>query len=229
MKRVYQPYGSPRARFSAAKRVRQAPAPSRNRIVLKRGNNAYSAFQKSSGIERKNIDDSAAKWTNGATTWTINCLNDVAQGTSATTRLGRKILMKSVLVQGTLTNTTAQGRILIVYDRQTNGAAPAATDVLTSNTIMAVQNLDNRDRFIILADIWPYAQDETLCGEVSGAGSAGPMGYKRYIKCNLETIYGGNAGSVADINSGGLFMMTNCNGGTVGGETGIQRTRFVDE
>ena len=86
---------------------------------------------------------------------TITVLNDVAQGTTAITRLGRKILMKSVLVQGTLTNSSGQGRILIVYDRQANGAAPAATDVLTSNTIMAIQNLDNRDRFIILADIFP--------------------------------------------------------------------------
>ena len=133
---------------------------------------------------------------------TITVLNDVAQGTTAITRLKRKILMKSVLVQGTLTNSSGQGRILIVYDRQANGAAPAATDVLTSNTIMAIQNLDNRDRFIILADIFPYAQDETLAAGNNGSGLRGIMAYKRYIKCNLETIYGGNAGTIADINSG---------------------------
>ena len=142
---------------------------------------------------------------------TISVLNDVAQGSSAITRIGRKILMKSILVQGSLTNSNAFGRILIVYDRQPNGALPAATDVLTSNTMMAVQNLDNRDRFIILADIFPYAQDESLAGEINGA----PMCYKRYIKCNLETVYGGNAGTIADINSGSIIMMTNCNGGTV--------------
>ena len=62
MKRVYQPYGSPRAK-QAAKRIRQAPAPTYRRKYLPRSANAYSAFQKSSGIERKNIDDSAAKWT----------------------------------------------------------------------------------------------------------------------------------------------------------------------
>ena len=43
-------------------------------------------------------------WTTTVATWTITVLNDVAQGTTAITRLGRKILMKSVLVQGTLTN-----------------------------------------------------------------------------------------------------------------------------
>jgi len=46
---------------------------------------------------------------------------------------------------------------------------------------------------------------------------------------NLETIYSGNAGTIADITSGSLLMCTNANGGTVSGETGIQRTRFVDE
>ena len=224
MKRVYQPYGSPRAK-QAAKRIRQAPAPTYRRKYLPRSANTYSAFQKSSGIERKNIDDSSAKWTTAVTTWTISVLNDVAQGSSAITRIGRKILMKSILVQGSLTNSNAFGRILIVYDRQPNGALPAATDVLTSNTMMAVQNLDNRDRFIILADIFPYAQDESLAGEINGA----PMCYKRYIKCNLETVYGGNAGTIADINSGSIIMMTNCNGGTVANESGIQRIRFVDE
>ena len=76
---MYQPYGSPRAK-QAAKRIRQAPAPTYRRKYLPRSANVYSAFQKSSGIERKNIDDSAAKWTTTVATWTITVLNDVAQG-----------------------------------------------------------------------------------------------------------------------------------------------------
>ena len=45
MKRVYQPYGSPRAK-QAAKRIRQAPAPTYRRKYLPRSANAYSAFRK---------------------------------------------------------------------------------------------------------------------------------------------------------------------------------------
>ena len=89
---------------------------------------------------------------------------------------------------------------------------------------MAVQNLDNRDRFLVVADIFPYAEDEALANQGSSS-----IAYKRYIKCNLETIYGGNAGTVADINSGGLFMLTCANNGTIAGESGIVRVRFVDE
>ena len=225
MKRTLKPTGS-KYFSSSAKRVRQTPVTTRSRTYVKRSSNTYSAFQKSSGIERKNIDDSSAKWTSTSAAWSINCLNDVAQGTTAITRIGRKILIKSVLVQGIIaTNTGNSARVLIVYDRQPNGALPAATDVLTSNTIMAVQNLDNRDRFIILADIMPYDQEENISNPSASSG----FGYKRYIKCNLETIYGGNAGTIADINSGSLLMMTNCNGGTITGETGIQRVRFIDE
>ena len=225
MKRT-KPYGSPVARYSAAKRVRTAPAPAPRRKYSLRGNNPYSAFQKSSGIEQKNIDDSSAKFGSGVSTWAITCLNDCAQGTTATTRIGRKILMKSILVQGSIVSSTGNfARILIVYDRQPNGALPQATDVLTSNTNMAVRNLDNRDRFVILADIFPYEQEENLSNPSANSGFA----YKRFIKCNLETIYNGTLGTIADIMSGSLLMMTNINGATITGESGIQRTRFVDE
>lgn len=227
MKRTLKPTGS--RYFSAPKRVKQAaPLPYRP-VVKKFGStqgSAYSRFQRTSGIEKKNIDDSSGKWTTGVGTWTISVLNDVAQGTSATTRIGRKILMKSLLVQGYLTNTFGVGRILIIYDKQANGNVPIATDVLTSNTIAAVMNLDNRDCFIVVADIYPFSEEENL----ANPGLAGsPTHYSRFIKMNLETIYSGNAGTIADITSGSLIMMTNCGGGTVAGETGIQRIRFVDE
>jgi len=222
MKRTLKPTGS-KYFSSSAKRVRQTPVVTSRRTYGPRGNNAYSPFQKGSGIERKNIDDTSPLFSTGAATWTIKCINDVGQGTTAITRIGRKIVMKSVYLQGVGACSTAC-RIIVFYDRQSNGAAPSATDVLTSNTLMAMQNLDNRDRFIILADIFPGKQDEDLCLNVTNG-----LGWKRYIKCNLETIYGGNAGTVADINSGGLFVMAHCNSGTFNGETGIQRVRFIDE
>jgi len=224
MKRTLKPTGSRYGGFP--KRQRQVVAQqqqSRTRMYNKNRGSMYSAFQKSSGIEKKNIDDTAPKITTAATTWTINVLNDVGQGTTATTRIGRKILMKSLLLQGWV-SSTAPIRILIIYDRQPNGALPAATDVLTSNTLMAAMNLDNRDRFICLADIFPGDDSENLTGNFPTG-----FGWKRFIKMNLETIYGGVAGTIADINTGSLLIMTNCYGGTVTGETGLQRLRFVDE
>lgn len=215
--------------YSGPKRVKQTlgtPLPYRPRkVYTQRKGNAYSVFQKSSGIEKKNIDDSSGKFTSGAATWTINVLNDVAQGTSATTRVGRKILMKSLLVQGYLgVALGAIPRIVIVYDRQCNGAIPAPADIFTSNTVMAAMNLDNRDRFIVVADIFPGDDSENLM-----ANNPNVYGYKRFIKMNLETIYAGNTGTITDITSGSLLMCTNVNGGAVANETGIQRIRFVDE
>lgn len=227
MKRMYKPVGSPTyPRTQRKKFVGHVQQQSRNKFYGQRRGNAYSVFQTSSGIEKKNIDDQTSKWTTGVTTWVINALNDVAQGVTAQTRIGRKILMKSLLVQGyiTVTGSPAIPRIVIVYDRQANGALPAATDIFTSNTVMAAMNLDNRDRFLVVADIFPGDDSENLTGN-----SAGNFGYKRFIKMNLETIYSGNAGTIADITSGSLLICTNLNGGTLSNETGIQRIRFVDE
>lgn len=227
MKRTLKPTGS--RFFSAPKRskiVATVQQQSRSKFYGQRRGNAYSVFQKSSGIEKKNIDDSSGKFTSGSSTWTISVLNDVTQGTSATTRVGRKILMKSLLLQGVLTTGagTSVSRIVIIYDRQSNGNVPIATDIFTSNTIMAAMNLDNRDRFLVVADIFPGDDSENLSGNVSGS-----VGYKRFIKMNLETIYAGNAGTIADIMSGALLICTNCNGATINQESGIQRIRFVDE
>ena len=52
MKRTLKPTGS-KYFSSSAKRVRQTPAPTYRRKYVPRSQNTYSAFQKSSGIERK--------------------------------------------------------------------------------------------------------------------------------------------------------------------------------
>ena len=90
MKRVYQPYGSPRAK-QAAKRIRQAPAPTYRRKYLPRSANAYSAFQKVLELKERTLmilvlSDYCCYHL------TISVLNDVAQGSSAITRIGRKFL-----------------------------------------------------------------------------------------------------------------------------------------
>lgn len=227
MKRTLKPTGSRYGNFPKRQAVAQVQTQSRSKFYDKRRGNFYSAFQKSSGIEKKNIDDTSPKISTGVATWTITCLNDVVQGTTAITRIGRKILMKSLLVQGSASVATGQLRIVIVYDRQPNGVIANATDIFTSNTLMAAQNLDNRDRFITLADIFPFDQSENIMNPSNNNDSI--VGWKRFIKMNLETIYSGNAGTIGDITTGALLICTSTNGGAVIGETGLQRVRFIDE
>lgn len=95
---------------------------------------------------------------------TANVLNAVTPGTGANNRIGKKLRMKSFMLRYTL-STTVNGvgitgscsvRILIVYDRQANAilaTPPVVLQTVAGNAqFHSMQNLDNRDRFAIIAD-----------------------------------------------------------------------------
>lgn len=133
-------------------------------------------------------------------------LNGLSQGTTATTRIGRRITMKSMYIQyqiNLLPTTTGSSplRFLVVYDAQANGAAPAILDIVLTDELASPMNLGNSRRF------------KVLCDEVVPCiGTAGPQSYmfKRYIKLgNLNTEFNsGNAGTIADITSGSIYVYT---------------------
>lgn len=148
-------------------------------------------------------------------TGTIALLNGMAQGTTASTRIGRKICIKSVQVQGTIeagsTICLARTKVCLVYDKQSNGVAPSWQDVFDNSTALganspqAMRNMSNADRFTVL---WTDVQS------VVGTETAGQVTDKSYLtidhfrRCDLETHYNaGVAGTVADIQTGGLFLM----------------------
>ena len=91
--------------------------------------------------------------------------NLVQSGAGFYNRIGRRIEMKSLHLTGLIHSTGKQAdqdycRLLVVYDRQTNGALPAASDILkdydqsgsSSTGVFSGINPDNRERFVILAD-----------------------------------------------------------------------------
>lgn len=165
----------------------------------------------------------------GAVTFTAaTLLNPTVQGTAATgQRLGRKITMTSLLVRYSCTLATtsvggAVARILIVYDKQTNGATPAITDILTNNDFTSPMNLDNTDRFTILMD--------ELTDPIS-VGNNFSIAKNRYVKMKLDSVYSTNNGDVTDIKTGGVFAFIAQTGGvttTVGTVDSFTRIRFLD-
>lgn len=168
--------------------------------------------------ELKNIDCAAASgllsnsWTgyglNTTATGDVGVLNNCVTGTAATTRIGRKMLMKSLFIRGLLvvSSTTTSGggkvRIVIVYDRQPNGVLATAANTFQSLNVAEpcnqLMNLDYRERFKVLADI-----------EVA-LSADGPESYviNRYINLkNLETDFNiGTAGTIADVTSGSIQL-----------------------
>lgn len=133
-------------------------------------------------------------------------LNGLVPDSTATGRIGRKIVLKSLLVRWSVSMaaTSTLGapiRVIVFYDKQANASAPAVTDVLVTDSFFAPNNLSNRDRFVTLSD-----QYSEPIGTSNGVYVCAGNIYKKNL--NLETMYNaGTAGTIGDITSGSLYIM----------------------
>lgn len=192
--------------------------------------------------ELKILDVAAATYGVNTTTSVQGC-NLMLRGTDSGTRIGRKIKLRSVEIRGFLfadpvvsaasvTSIAQQCRLLIVYDRQANGVAPTVAQVITG--IQGPYTEANLGRFLVI-------QDKTWCFGPAAAVSPNPTFgipptqanvFERH-QLNLPTHYNaGNAGTVADIDKGSLYMLWI--GSVAGGDTdasfaGTIRTQYTDE
>lgn len=169
-----------------------------------------------------------------STTATFTLLNDVVEGSGFYNRIGRRITMKSVYINGLITRTLGNAavttedyvRIMVIFDRQANGAFPANTDVLRDSnragtqttTALSGVNLNYRERFVILADIRVYLPPLGIAGVnpantlLSPDPNIEPFKISRFIKLKgLQTLYDDSTGGIADISTGSLFLMTYAN------------------
>lgn len=182
--------------------------------------------------EKKVIDTANANYACD-TTGTVTCLNPCSQGTSSITRIGDKIVVKQVQVRGEVHPVDAATadslcRVIVVQDMQPNGAGVAAiTDILKSANANSFNNLDNRRRFKILKDA------KMAVGMRANGDTNSPNVYPidMFIKCNIPTIYGGNAGTAADIQENSIYLVTVGSQATgLGGQLSATcRVRFTDD
>jgi len=146
-----------------------------------------------------------------AETWHL--LNGVTLGTDTTKRVGRQLVMRSLLVRlciQPLTYDVAHSgciRMMVVYDAMANGAqGPSAAKLLTStqstqslaNTLIVSPTfLDNRERFRIL-------YDKTYCMDSGGRMT---VAVKKFKRLNLPVQFNaGDDGVITDINVGSLYL-----------------------
>ena len=152
-------------------------------------------------------------------------LNNVTLGTDATQRIGRKIQIKSFRVQVNASldpavNGTqiADGadfdtamspvglsqtvRLVVVWDKQANGVQAMSTDVFVDmngwNGSTSHMQLNNRDRFVILAD-----ERKTI-----GPAGNNAVSFDIYKECDLTTIFtrGPSPQDISSIASGALYL-----------------------
>lgn len=166
----------------------------------------------SSGGELKFKDTTvaAALAAGFATFSAANLLNGLANGSDASTRIGRKVNIKSVLIRHSfvMAPTSTGGspiRILVVYDKQANAAAPAITDILLADDFNSPNNLSNRDRFVTIFD---------QITDLVSTGANFSVSDVLFKRVNFETMFNaGSAGTIGDITSGSIYLFIAQNGG----------------
>lgn len=199
-----------------------------------------------SGLTEKKVYDLSSTTADVNSTGSFKLLCIPTTGSDFNNRVGRKIRIHSFYIRGYMANQNAltaaastdaaqQGRMIIFVDLQPNGATPAVTDLLVSASPVSHLNLNNRDRFRILADetfvFDPYINVTTATQAQSSTVNQ-IHDVKRYQRTNIETIFNAtNGGTIADITSGALFLLTI--GSTVAGNNdGIlqftSRVRYSD-
>lgn len=163
--------------------------------------------------EKKYLDTTATA-VNAPTTGVIQAVFTVIpQGTTEITRVGGKITVTNFNVRGnfSLTTTALSGtpnndvvRMILFIDKQTNGAAPAVTDILKSANGQAYMNLDNVDRFQILKDKM-IKVGFTASGSTNLVGDLVP--WKINKKMNLPIHYSSTTGAITEVKSNNIYML----------------------
>jgi len=159
----------------------------------------------------------------------FQCVNALQTGSGSWQREGDQVKLKSFHIRGQIRVATgAHGtydaqnvRIMLVYDRQTNGAAPAAADLIynldqagnvVATTSHSSTNYTNKKRFLVLMDEMHACPAVATAGGTSGRAEFQDTvsNVERYVKCkNLPTLYSASANpaTVAQIVTGGLFLV----------------------
>lgn len=161
----------------------------------------------------------------GGTPWIL--INGVVQGAGNNQRIGNKIALKALRMKGQILNlaTAVQtyGRLLVIYDKQPNGALPTYASVMqtrdsagaATNTAFSDPNFDNKERFTILRDttiVFPSVTNTV--GVLTNVGfdqqaknDINIFNVDMYIKLKgLHTAYTGATAGIADISTGSLLF-----------------------
>jgi len=162
----------------------------------------------STGGNELNFVDTVASGTE-STTARIVLLNGMAQGTTASTRIGRRITMKSVELKGRISagasGTVSTVRYALVLDKQANAAAPAFTDIYDNSLPESLRNISNKARFQVVWDSGLMS----LIGTSTGTTDASRKNVEFYKKIGFQTQYNaGTAGTVGDIQTNALYFVS---------------------
>lgn len=175
---------------------------------------SYGGYSRG-GPELKYIDTSILN-SSPTSSGTTTLLNGVSQGTDYTNRIGRKIIVKSILANfriypNTAATTLSAGdhvRFLCVYDTQTNSATIAtASDILASGDINSPMNLNNRDRFHVIFDKRVTMNPAVYAAGALTVGAPTNKWFGKYKKCMKDVIFSGTGATIGSIQTGAIILL----------------------
>lgn len=192
--------------------VATSPAPIANRGF-------YGSYSRRGRSELKVIENAPAGAVTFSSGGAVTAINLVGQGSDFVNRIGRQIVLKSVLLRATITPSEAGttgneslgdiARVMLVYDKQPNSAAglPAVTDILTTADVFSGINLNNRDRFVALMDKKYPMHPYTAVSSAISTGAPITRYIDKYKKLNHDTIFSGTGSTIGNIATGSLLLV----------------------
>lgn len=193
----------------------------------------YGGYGRRGREELKTIDTES--YVTSTSSGVLYLLSGVAQGTDYTQRIGRKINMKSLLMRvsmnpnsGTTSNVGDFVRMLIIYDAQANGTAPAVTDVLQTANYLSPMNLNNRDRFKIISEKLVSMNPAVFTSGSLTNGNAQNKSYEIYKKIYLDEVFSNTTALIGSIASGSIYLLIIAAAATATGVGWNCRIRFSD-
>lgn len=165
------------------------------------------------------------------TTGTISAVNLIQVGSSMFNRIGRKIEMRSIRLVCNIdtlnvtraTTSTELARIMVIYDRQTNGANPSMADFLqdtdqtgaNTTNVFSGLNMNNRERFVTLIDKKITIPQATCTAGVltnvfpqSDVIPATIDEFRRLRGLTTHYKADSNPAVIGDVATGGLFVLS---------------------
>lgn len=174
-------------------------------------------------------------------------INLINQGNGESDMIGRKVTIKRISIRGTAIFRTNTGtlsnlgsgnglKIVMVLDRQCNGAAATVTQLYETADIDSFLNLENKSRFKILKDWWVSNT------AVTGYNSTGNTYYVDEKRIHFEwtgrvhipiefSAQAGGARAISEVRSNNIWMMAFADqapGNTAQVEF-ITRVRYLDD
>lgn len=225
LKRTHTTYGSPKAKRAKTLRTQTV----RTRILVPRGP-IYRP-------EIKNYDtswagqDSDDVLTQVPTTGAL--VSGIAQGTTGSSRVGRRITVSGINIKGYFHHAEAsshsQGVFYVIWDKACNGANPVISDIFAasvgSQATTEMRNLDHVDRFQVLA-----RKVVQMYGGAAGSSTVGNF------EINLKNLkipvsYDATTGAITDLSTSNIFLVAGSN--TSGTATAVDingycRIRYYD-